>query len=173
MKTIYLLRHAKSSWKDDSLDDIERPLNKRGRQTAAAMGRHLADAGMAPETILCSPAVRTRETLDSISTVLAEPVPTRFEQEIYDAEAGDLLARLRRLNDHLGSVMIIGHNPAMEDLTRLLVPGADQERVGEKFPTGSLAVIAVDAASWAAVEPDSGRLVDFVYGRALTGKADD
>lgn len=173
MKTIYLLRHAKSSWKDDSLDDIDRPLNKRGRQTAAAMGRHLADAGMAPETILCSPAVRTRETLDGVSRALAEPVPTRFEQEIYDAEAGDLLARLRRLNDHLGSVMIIGHNPAMEDLARLLVPSADRERVGEKFPTGSLAVIEADAESWATVEPGAGRLVDFVYGRALTGKADD
>lgn len=173
MKTIYLLRHAKSSWKDEALEDMHRPLNKRGRQTATAMGRYLADAAIVPATILCSPAVRTRETLDAISGDFAEPVPTRFEQGIYDAAADGLLERLRRLNDHLGSVMIIGHNPALAELLHLLAPDNGHGDMADKFPTGSLAVLEVDVDAWATVDPGTGKLVGFVYGRDLLGREED
>lgn len=180
MKTIYLLRHAKSSWKDSSLDDIQRPLNKRGRLTAAAMGRFLADEGIMPAMILCSSSVRTRETLDGIAEFFAEPVPTRFEPSIYEADVATLLNRVCRLNNQLASVMVIGHNPGMEELTRLLAPGGGKAGALEatatmagKFATGSLAVIEAKVADWADVKAGCGDLMRFVPGRSLIDHAEE
>ena len=180
MKVIYLLRHAKSSWKDPELDDLRRPLNKRGRQTAVAIARFLTAEGIVPATILCSPSVRTRETLDAISASFAEPVPTRFEQGIYEAHVVELLQRLQRLNNHLASVMVVGHNPGLELLTNVLT-GAGQGNsgsrntasYGEKFATGSLAVIEADIDTWADLKETTGRLVRFVRGRDLLADTDD
>ncbi|MFO1146366.1 MAG: histidine phosphatase family protein [Rhodospirillales bacterium] len=109
MKTLYLLRHAKSSWKDDTLDDFDRPLNKRGRTAATAMGAFLAEQNIAPPGWLCSSAKRTRETLEPIQEQLATAVPVRFEKGLYMAEAPALLRRLRRLNDSLASVKCCDH----------------------------------------------------------------
>lgn len=170
MRTVYLLRHAKSSWKDEALDDFDRPLAKRGRREAAALGAHLAAHRIAPAQVLCSPARRTRETLERIQDALGAPLPTRFERAIYMAEAPDLLRRLRRLSDTLASAMLVGHNPGLERLAAILASAGDERlrrRMAEKFPTAALAVIVADIDHWADLQAGCGRIEAFVSARDL------
>jgi phosphohistidine phosphatase len=151
MKRLYLLRHAKSSWDDESLADHDRPLSGRGRRAADAIGRHLRDEGIAPELVLCSSAARTRETLARIG------LEGEAERGLYGASATELLARLRELPPGIESVMLIGHNPGMHDLALLLTG-----EPGDKYPTGALATIELD--NWTA---RSGRMIAFVRPREL------
>lgn len=169
MKTIYLLRHAKSSWKDATLDDFDRPLNKRGRRAAKLMGRYLFASGIEPAQILCSSSQRTRETLKALQEAIGASIPIRFEKGIYLAEASELFARLRALGDSLPSVMVIGHNPGMERLALMLaVPGgAEETRLADKFPTGALAVLTADIDTWERLAPGTARLETFVRPRDL------
>ena len=167
-KTLYLLRHFKSSWKDKKLEDFDRPLGKRGRQAAEAMAGYLARNGIDPAQILCSPSRRTRETLERMGEPFAA-VPTRFEKGIYLADASSLLRRLRRLGD-VASVMIVGHNPGLETLVSVLVGSGEKDlraRLAHKFPTGALAVLTADIEEWRRLEAGSARLVDFVCPRDL------
>lgn len=169
MKTLYLLRHAKSSWADEGLDDFDRPLAKRGRAAAEAIGRHMTAEALAPAQILCSASRRTRETLERVQRQFAATVPVRYEKQLYLADTAALVRRLKRLNDTLGSVMLVGHNPGIEGLAFLLLDKASlkQARLGEKFSTGALAVIDIDAEHWSALAPGCGRLHSFVRGKDL------
>lgn len=169
MKTIYLLRHAKSSWKDATRDDFDRPLNKRGRRAAKAMGRYLATQGIEPAQILCSSSRRTRETLEILQKAIGASIPIRFEKGIYLAEAPDLLTRLRTLSDSLSSVLLIGHNPGMERLALMLAAagGEAEVRMADKFPTGALAILRADTDTWEQLAPDMARLEAFVCPRDL------
>jgi phosphohistidine phosphatase len=175
MKTVYLLRHAKSSWKDDSTEDFDRPLNKRGRAAATAMGGYLARRSITPAQVLCSSAKRARETMERLQAALGPAVPVRFEKGLYMADAPVLLRRLKRLNDSIASAMLVGHNPGLERLALLLAadsedPSTDARRTLEtKFPTGSLAVIEADVDRWADLAPGCGRLTDFVRARDVDG----
>ncbi|MBX9634010.1 MAG: histidine phosphatase family protein [Magnetospirillum sp.] len=165
MRQIFLLRHAKSSWDDPSLDDFDRNLNNRGRKSARAMAKYLGKAHIRPAIILCSAAQRTRATYEIIESTLAG-VPVSIENELYEAARGDLLDRLRRLDDHLPSVMMIGHNPGMERLTSFLCNGHGQaealSRLAEKFPTGALAVLETKSPRWASLDEGDCRLVQFI-----------
>ena len=170
MKTVYLLRHAKSSWKDDGLDDIDRPLSKRGRAAAKAMRRYLAEKKLLPAQVLCSPARRTRDTLAVVQGAFATAVPIRFEKGIYMAEPQTLLRRLKRLGDSLGSVMIVGHNPGLQQLALILSEGRDSEArrdLAVKFPTCALAVIGSDTGHWSELEIGGASLEAFVRARDL------
>jgi phosphohistidine phosphatase len=170
MKTLYLLRHAKSSWKDDGLEDFDRPLSKRGRAAAKAMGEYLARHQIAPAQVLCSPAKRTRETLERLQDGIGPAVPVRFEKVIYMADAPALLRRLRRLNDSLPSAMLVGHNPGLEQLALILAAEQDGEprrQLQLKFPTGSLAVMETDVDRWADLKPGCGRITAFVRAKDL------
>ncbi len=120
MKTLYLLRHAKSSWKTAASEDFDRPLSKRGRVAAKAMGEYLARHDIAPAQVLCSSAKRTRETMERVLKAVGAAMPVRFEKGIYMAEETKLLRRLKRLNDSLGSAMLVGHNPGLGRLALLL-----------------------------------------------------
>lgn len=170
MKTLYLLRHAKSSWKDDALDDFDRPLNKRGRVAATAMGAFLTGQGIAPSQVLCSSAKRTRETLERVQEQLGTAVPVRFEKGLYMAEAPALLRRIRRLNDSLATVMLIIHNPGIAHLALLLTDEKSEPQRGKlnaRFSTGSLAVVDADIARWADLVPRGGHLRSFTRPRDL------
>jgi phosphohistidine phosphatase len=170
MKTLYLLRHAKSSWKDDGLEDFDRPLSKRGRAAAKAMGEYMARHQIAPAQVLCSPAKRTRETLERLQDGIGPAVPVRFEKAIYMADSPTLLRRLRRLNDSLPSAMLVGHNPGLEQLALVLAAEQDDEprrQLQLKFPTGSLAVIETDVDRWSDLKPGCGRITAFVRARDL------
>jgi phosphohistidine phosphatase len=163
-----LLRHAKSSWKDRSLADRDRPLAGRGRKAAKAVARHLEAEGIRPDLVLCSPARRTRETLERIEAAFGNRVEVRLEEELYGAGEAELLDRLRALPARVESVMVIGHNPGLEQLALALASeGARLARMREKYPTAALATIDLPVGEWSAVERGGGELVGFVLPREL------
>lgn len=151
-KRVYLLRHAKSSWDDPALSDHDRPLAPRGRKAAALMASHIRDEGIEPELVLCSSAVRARETLERVQPAGEVEV----EDGLYGAGAADLLDRLRRVPDEVESVMLIGHNPAIQDLAG----------VEGKFPTGALATLEFDG-EWRSLRAGCAKLAAFVRPKQL------
>jgi phosphohistidine phosphatase len=162
MKTLHLLRHAKSSWADPGADDHARPLNKRGRRAADLMAEHVAALPEPPELILASDAARTRETLQSIAAALARPARVLIERELYLAPCERLLARLGRVEEEVASVLLIAHNPGLHELALRLAatqPHAAQ-RFG-KFPTAALASFAV-SGPWRELQAGGARLRDYV-----------
>jgi phosphohistidine phosphatase len=170
VKTIYLLRHAKSSWQDQEAEDIDRHLSKRGREAAKAMAHYLSAEGIVPAQILCSPAVRTRQTLEHMEANLNAAIPIRFEKGIYNADAPSLLRRLRRLSDALPSVMVIGHNPGIERLALMLAGNGEvtaRDKLANKYPTGTLAVLTASIDHWNDLGPKGARLQAFVRPKDL------
>jgi len=167
MKALYLLRHAKSSWDDPALPDHKRPLAGRGRKAGAAMARHLAEQRIAPQLVLCSTAKRTRQTLDLLAEAIAD-ADVRFEDGLYGASATELLERLREVPAEVASVLLVGHNPAIQALAlQLAAPGDARERVADKFPTGALAVLRWDGGGWSDLTAGDLELTDFVRPRDL------
>ncbi len=188
MKVLYLLRHAKSSWKDASLADHDRPLNGRGRRAAKIMGgyldRYMALTGAAPDLVLCSDAARARETLNIVQgnapqTVGGGSVKIEFDGGLYQAAPMDLLGRLQHLADHVGAVLLIGHNPGLEHLALGLTGGqadcTDENVSGEtlldrmsiKFPTAALAVLEAEIESWRDLEAGGALLRQFIRPKDL------
>jgi phosphohistidine phosphatase len=151
-RTLYLLRHAKSSWDDPSLADHDRPLAPRGRRNAAALADHLEAAGIAPRLILCSPARRARETLAGILPALDAETDIRIEDGLYGASAVRLLDRLREVPAGTVSAMVVAHNPGLEELAARL----DESAGGGPFPTGALATFTLD--DWPALGPGGAAL---------------
>lgn len=167
MRLLYLLRHAKSSWGDPGLDDLDRPLAGRGRRAAAKMGEYLLRERISPALVLCSPARRTRETLECIAPALGLDSRTEIDDGLYGAGAEELLERLRRLPPKLPTVMVIGHNPGMQALAVTLSgKGPQTERLRMKFPTGALAAFAL-RSGWRDLAPGEVRLTGFVVPREL------
>lgn len=159
--TLYLLRHAKSSWADDSLSDRDRPLAPRGRRAAQRLARYFREHAIAPTVVLCSPALRTRQTLKLIEPGLAGRTEVMVEDELYGADAEQLLLRLRRLPGDVDSALVIGHNPGIQDLAVLLVRGGDErEQLRAHFPTAGLATLAI-AEGWAKLGRSGAKLVGF------------
>ena len=168
MRRVYLLRHAKSSWKDRSLADRDRPLAGRGKRAAKAVASHIEAEGIRPDLVLCSPARRSRETLERVEAAFGERVEARFEEVLYGASEAELLACLRALPPEVHSVMIVGHNPGLEHLALALASeGVERTRMEEKYPTGALATIDLSADEWSVIERGSGDLVAYVRPRDL------
>jgi phosphohistidine phosphatase len=167
MKRLYLLRHAKSSWKDTSLPDHDRPLAGRGRRAAKAIARHLHEQGLEPQLVLCSTARRARETLERIQPALGSAT-VELEHDLYAASADALLERLRRVPDTVASVMLIGHNPGLQDLALDLArsPRTVSE-VATKFPTAALATLEVPASNWHELDHKTAEIIAFVRPRDL------
>ncbi|SDE70892.1 SixA phosphatase family protein [Rhodospira trueperi] len=167
MKRLYLFRHAKSSWEHPNLEDHDRPLAPRGEHAATAMGAVLEGLSPRPAWVLCSTAVRARQTHDLARHGLAD-IPASavlVEPDLYTFEASALRQRLQRLDDGVPSVLVIAHNPALEDLARDLTTGDDgsaRRRLRRKFPTAALAVLALDVARWADLAPGRGHVADFI-----------
>ncbi|WP_255448451.1 histidine phosphatase family protein [Telmatospirillum sp. J64-1] len=171
MKLLYLLRHAKSSWDDPSLDDFDRPLNPRGQKAARTMARYIDRNRIRPALILCSGAQRTRETLAAVKTVLPE-TEILIEDRLYEAAWSDLLDRLSDLPQAVDSVMLIGHNPGIERLASSLANSRDSDKTAlatlrEKYPSGALSVLELPIATWRDVKPGCARLASFVRPRDL------
>ncbi len=126
--------------------------------------------GIRPALVLCSSSLRTRQTLEAIEPSLGEDCSVEVTPGLYAASAQELLERLRAVPDAIGSVMMIGHNPGLQELALLLASrGADLARLGEKFPTGALATLAVESGGWAALQPGDAELVDYAVPRDLDG----
>jgi phosphohistidine phosphatase len=170
MRKLFLLRHAKSSWDDPASEDFDRPLNGRGRKSARRMGEYMAEQGIRPGMALVSAAARTRATWESLEPHL-EGVPVSIEEGLYEASRNDLLARLRRLDDHMESVLLVGHNPGIGRLAEALAEHHGESealaRLAEKFPTGALAILHLYIAHWGELEAGRGLLAAFIRPKDL------
>jgi len=170
MKQLLLLRHAKSSWDDPALADFDRPLAPRGLKAAPMMGRELARRDWLPDLALVSPALRTRETWRLVSAELPARVPVEFAEGLFDATAGDILAEVQQAIASAGCLLVLGHNPGLEDLARRLAgPRSDagaRRKLEEKFPTGALARFVVDDG-WADLAFGTARLMHCIRPKDL------
>jgi phosphohistidine phosphatase len=162
-----LLRHAKSSWDDDALRDRDRPLAPRGRRATTRIATWAQNHDIRPQLVVCSSAVRARETLQGVLPALGNP-EVWIEVALYAASAETLLKRVRALPDEAEEAMLVGHNPGLGDLLLLLAePGELRERAEAKVPTGALATLEADVERWADLEPGGARVVSFVVPREL------
>lgn len=160
-RTLYLLRHAKSSWKDASLRDFDRPLKGRGRDAAKQIGKRLASEKQPPTLVVCSPAARTRETAEIVLKHSSLKADVTFEQRIYEASLRDLLHVVSAIPDDKEVVMMIGHNPGFEELTAYL---SGEHR---RMPTCALAKIRLDVGSWKDIKAGEGTLASFITPKEL------
>jgi phosphohistidine phosphatase len=168
LKTLYILRHAKAA-PESGEGDAERPLMKRGRKAAAAMGGYLAGLQPSPTLVLCSTARRTRETLDAILPALDAEPQLLIEEALYLAGVSRLLDRLQRLPEQAQSVLLIGHNPGLHQLAAPLASEAGE--LAESFPTAALAVLRV-SGHWSALRPHQATLIDFKTPKSLSRDPD-
>jgi phosphohistidine phosphatase len=168
VKRLSLLRHAKSAWDDPTLRDRDRPLAPRGLKAAKRMGKWAAKHDVRPELVVCSSALRARQTLERMLPRLGEP-EVWVEVTLYAASAETLLARVRALPAEVEEAMLVGHNPGVTDLVLLLAePGRLRERAAENVPTGALAILELDVERWRDVSPGHATLTRFVVPRELT-----
>lgn len=171
MKLLGLFRHAKSDWHDPRARDFDRPLNERGRRGAAIMGRHIAEHGVKWDRVLASPAVRCAETIEIACHATGRPVAVNWDRRIYLASSATLLDVLREQTGEPKAILMVGHNPGLEDLIFDLVPddGSSplRDAVEVKFPTAAYAVLELDIARWADLRERSARLVHLTRPRDL------
>jgi phosphohistidine phosphatase len=170
MKTVTLLRHAKSDWTDSVPRDFDRPLNERGKRAARLMGQWARGNRLAFDTIVASPAVRVVETIDNFLEGYQNKVDTRWDRRIYLASSVTLLDVLRELPEDFGSILMVGHNPGLEDLVLDTVPEDELDKLREavevKYPTASLAVLRFEAETWSALAKPA-QLTTFIRPRDL------
>jgi phosphohistidine phosphatase len=167
---LWLLRHAKSSWDEPGLDDRDRTLSRRGERDAERIGGYLAAEGVFPALVLCSPAVRARQTLARVLAAMDVEPEVVFEPSLYAFTTAALLDVVRAAPDAVSPLLLVGHNPATQELARSLAArGEGLDQLARKYPTGALAEIALAAGSWRDVAEGSGELMRFVRPRDLDG----
>jgi len=169
-KRLLLLRHAKSAWDQPELSDTERPLSKRGRRIAPLVGRFMLKEGLIPAMVLCSTAVRARETWDLVAATWPHPPHQKLIAGLYMSTPREILAILRGKGGDAASILVIGHNPGLGDLANWLADDGEAETISKmrhKFPTAGLAVLDLPIDSWrdlddSSVNNWSSRLARFV-----------
>jgi phosphohistidine phosphatase len=161
------LPHAKSDWSDSQVSDFDRPLNARGRAAAAAVGCELGRRQVQFDSVLASPAVRVRQTLEQLATRFGPLPATQFVDAVYDASAADLLALVRSLPATHASVLLSGHNPGLQQLVLALTAPESRlrSRVEHKFPTAAVALIELPVGSWA--QASGGEIAGLIVAREL------
>lgn len=162
MKNLLLMRHAKSSWKDDRLTDHQRPLNKRGREDAKRIATHMVKHDIHPDLIFSSTAVRASETVELVAEELGYDDPIQFSDDLYMGEPEDFIDVLRTLGDDYGTVMIVAHNPGLELYLEII------DREIEALPTSGLCQITFDLESWKEISlATKGNLIGFWTPRTI------
>ena len=161
MRILYLLRHAKSSWNDASLRDFDRPLKKRGREAAERIGERMAEERLSNPLVICSAAVRTRETAEIVLTSANLQVEPRFDERIYEASLRELVQIVTEIPDDKDVAIMIGHNPGFEELLSFL---SGEHR---RMPTCALAKIKFKDVSWNDVRAGEGSLEWFIAPKEL------
>jgi phosphohistidine phosphatase len=172
MLTLSLLRHAKSSWKNPTLPDRDRPLATRGETDAPLMGKAMAERGIDPDLVLCSSARRTRDTLALVLPELKIEPKVVYDDALYHATPAEMLEMLHAVQPGASRVMLVGHNPEIQSFALDLVgsgPKHFRDRLREKYPTAGLAVINFASGLWSSVAVNSGTLTLFLSPRELKG----
>ena len=171
MKTLGLFRHAKSGWADPRARDFDRPLSERGERGAALMGKYILDSGAKFDRVVASPALRVTETIERASKAYGRAFPVEWDRRIYLASSATLIDLLREIEGDPAAVLMVGHNPGLEDVIFDLVPddGSSplREEVEIKFPTATFAVLELDIASWGDIADGCARLVAMTRPRDL------
>jgi phosphohistidine phosphatase len=167
-RNLYLLRHAKSDWKDHGAEDIDRHLNERGRGAAKRIGLWMKQQRIRPNWVICSPAVRTRETLELLRSHVKIPdTQVSIDDAVYLAEVQKLLSILAQCSQEPNDVLIVGHNPGMEELLAYLCGGnLPLSKKGKLMPTATLVHVALPG-DWHRLAPNSGKLVRIVRAEDL------
>jgi phosphohistidine phosphatase len=170
MKELLLLRHAKSSWDDPDLDDFDRPLAPRGLDAAPLIGKAIAARGWLPQTALVSPSLRTRETWKLVSAQSPRFVQPTFRDTLYEASAGQLLAEVRHASEEITSLLLLGHNPGIQDFATLIAGESSDstalQQLRKKFPTAGLARLEFDG-KWDELRAGAARLSHFLRPKDL------
>lgn len=167
LRRLVVLRHAKSAW-PVGVPDHERPLAPRGRRDAPAAGRALAEADCLPDLALCSTAVRARQTWELASAQWGTPPPVRYDRRVYAADVPELLDVVRAAPDRVGTLLLVGHNPGLEELVLDLAGDALDDAldaVRTKFPTSALAFLSWRGETWASLAPGTALLTDMIVAR--------
>ncbi|WP_326523275.1 SixA phosphatase family protein [Sphingomonas sp.] len=171
MKSLTLLRHAKSGWDDPALRDFDRPLNAKGQRAAQVVGRNLRAMDLVFDRVVASPAVRVVETLDHVGRGYGAAFTPEWDRRLYLASVASLVDVVHEQDDGVGRLLLVGHNPGLEELVLALVPpGPASPRRGDvedKFPTASVAVMRFAVDRWADVAMGGGTLIEFVRPRDL------
>lgn len=171
MKTLTLLRHAKSSWDDTVPRDFDRPLNAKGHRAAKAMGAELKARGLTFDAVMASPAVRVKETLVDFSDGYGAAILPAFDSGLYLASVDTLLDEIQSVDDGASSLLIVGHNPGLEMLAMALsgtcAGNGALEELERKYPTATVAQISFQAECWADVKEGSGTLTLFLRPRDI------
>jgi phosphohistidine phosphatase len=170
MKILTLLRHAKSGWDDPGLRDFDRPLNRRGRKAAHAVGRAMRAEGMAFDAVIASPAVRVVETLRDLRESYGRGLDAREDPALYLANPSVILEKVQEVDDGIERLLVVGHNPGLEQLALLLSGSAEEgliEALAAKYPTAAVAVIRFEVDRWADVAEGGGTLTRFLRPRDL------
>ena len=170
MKTLTLLRHAKSDWHSGAASDFERPLNARGHKAARTVGRELRAQGLAFDAVIASPAARVVETVDDLAEAYGSPLRPRFDERVYLGSVTTLLAVIREADDAADRLLIVGHNPGLENLAMLLTRDDGnglRSELAAKYPTATVAEIALPIDHWREVAPGEGELARFIRPRDL------
>jgi phosphohistidine phosphatase len=170
MKILTLLRHAKSSWDGSAATDFDRPLNARGHRAARLIGRELREQGLAFDRVVASPAARVVETLEDFEGGYGGPVRPIFDRRLYLASPTTLLAIVREADDAADRLLLVGHNPGLEALAMLLTRDNGSTLRGEmaaKYPTATVAEIALPIDHWRDAEAGTGELARFIRPRDL------
>ncbi|MFQ5562127.1 MAG: histidine phosphatase family protein [Parvularculaceae bacterium] len=173
MKLVSLLRHARAVGRSAGVRDLDRPLTARGREDASLMGAFLAAREQPPDLALCSPAARTRETLNAATDHFPEPPHAIFDDAIYAAAPATLLAAVQASPNQFGHVLLIGHNPGIHEFALGLAAASEEHamaRLEKKFPKGALAQFAFDVAAWRETNFAGGRLIAFARPKDLRSK---
>jgi phosphohistidine phosphatase len=168
MLTLSLLRHAKSSWKNPTIPDHDRPLNSRGKADAPLMGKAMAKHGLVPDLVLCSTARRTRDTLDLVLPELKAEPKIVYEDGLYHGTPQEMLAILQNVPASASQVLLVGHNPELESFALDLIgsgPKQMKDRLEAKLPTAGLIVIRFLTGSWSGIEVNVGKLELFLTPR--------
>lgn len=170
-----LLRHAKAERPEPGARDFDRPLAPAGRQPATRIGAYMASHALVPDLAICSPARRAKETWELAVPAFTKQPRTKLDPRVYELDAAGLLDLVRSASGDVQSLLLVGHNPSLEDLAELLIAAGDlagRERLAEKFPTGALAVIDFPFDTWAKLHPHSGRFDRLISPRALADATD-
>ena len=170
MKTIFLLRHAKSSWDDVSLDDFDRPLSTRGIKSCKKIGKYLKKNKLIPDIVYCSSAIRAKQTWELVNRIVEKKKNVVYKSKLYMANSSDFIDVIRKTDNIFHSLMLISHNPGMEIFAREISKNKTDkhyESIDLKYPTGGLVIIRFNLNIWSKIKYETGDICEFIKPRDL------